>query len=106
MVHTPLEVNEVIIMPDIERLAQTYDTLHDPTTYQTGDNVKLSLENTSPADISQIKGNLMSLLELTLDKVLKLQVSDFFCKNILQQISCSKHENYFQDAMGILHKSS
>ena len=43
--HMPVEVNEVIIMPDIERLTQAYDTLHDPPTKQTGDNVKLSLEN-------------------------------------------------------------
>ena len=30
--HTPLEVNEVVITSDIERLAQAYDTLHDPPT--------------------------------------------------------------------------
>ena len=35
---------------------------------------------------------------------MKLQESDVFCKNILQHISCSKHENYFQDAMDVLHK--
>ena len=46
----------------------------------------------------------MSLPELTLDKVRKLQKSYGLCKNILQHISCSKNENYFQDAMGILHK--
>ena len=27
-----------------------------------------------------------------------------FAKNILQHIGCSKFENYFQDAMGFLHK--
>ena len=46
----------------------------------------------------------MSLPELTPDKVVKLQESDVFCKNILQHINCSKHENYFKDATGILHK--
>ena len=45
--HILLQVNEVIIMPDIERLTQTYDTLHDPPTEQIGNNVKLSLENVS-----------------------------------------------------------
>ena len=30
--------------------------------------------------------------------------SDMFCKSILQHIGCSKFANYFQDAMGILHK--
>ena len=102
--HTPVEVNEVIIVPDIERLTQAYDTLCDPPTEETGDNVKLSLENASPTNIPQLKENLMSLLELTPDKMIKLQESDVFCKNILQDISCSKHENYFKYAMDILHK--
>ena len=30
--HTPLEVNEAFITPDIERLVQAYDNLHDPST--------------------------------------------------------------------------
>ena len=42
--HTMLEVNEVVITPDIERLMQAYDTLHNPLTAQTGDGVKLSLK--------------------------------------------------------------
>ena len=46
----------------------------------------------------------MSLLELRLENVVKLQENDLFCKNIQQQINCSKYENYFQDAMVILHK--
>ena len=101
--HTLVGVNVVIITPDIERPAQAYDTLHDLPTEQTGDNVKLSLENASPTDIPQLKENLISLPELTSNKVMKLQEIDGFCKNILQHISCSKHENYFQDATGILH---
>ena len=48
--------------------------------------------------------NLMSLRELTPDKVIKLQESDVFHKNILQHIGCSKYENYFQDAMSVFHK--
>ena len=66
--------------------------------------VKLSLENASPADMPQLEENLMSVPELTLNKVVKLQKSDVFCQNILQHISCSKHDNYFQDAIDILHK--
>ena len=46
----------------------------------------------------------MSLLEFTPDKVIKLQKNDTFCKHILQHIHCSKNDNYFIDAMGILHK--
>ena len=49
--HTLLKVKEAFITPDIERLMQTYDTLHNSPTAQTGDGVKLSLENASPADI-------------------------------------------------------
>ena len=62
-------MNEVVIVPDIERITQAYDTLHDPPAEQTGDNIKLSLKNTSPTDIPQLKENLMSLPELTLDKI-------------------------------------
>ena len=89
MTHTPVEMNEVIIIPDIERLVQAYDTLPDPPTEQTGDNIKLSLENTSPTDTPLFKENLMSLLDLTPDKVMKLHKSDVFYKNIVQHISCS-----------------
>ena len=104
MTHTPVEVNEVVIMPNNERLIQAYDILHDSPTEQTRDKVKLSLENASPADVLQLKENLISLSETTPDKVMKWQESGVFCKNILQRISCSKHENYFQDALGILQK--
>ena len=57
--HTSLEVNKVLITPDIERLMQAYDTLHNPPTAQTGDDVKLSLENMSPTKIPQLEENLM-----------------------------------------------
>ena len=46
----------------------------------------------------------MSLLEFTPDKVVKLHRYDTFCKNILEHIHCSKNDNYFTDAMGILNK--
>ena len=46
----------------------------------------------------------MSLPEFTPDKVMKLQKNDTFCKHILQHIHCSKNDNYFIDAMGILHQ--
>ena len=51
---------------------QTYDTLNDLPTGQTNDDVKISLENASPADIQQVKQNLMSLPDLTPEKVIKL----------------------------------
>ena len=70
--HMPLEVNEIFIAPNIEKLMQNYDALNDLPTAQT-DEAKLSLENTSPTDISQLEQNLMSLSELTPDKVTMLQ---------------------------------
>ena len=43
----PLEMDEGIIAPDIERLMQTYDTFHTSPTAQSNDDDKLSLEITS-----------------------------------------------------------
>ena len=62
---------------------QAYDNLHNPSTAQTVDDVKLSLKNTPPTDIPQLEENLMSLAELRPDKVIKLQKSYVFCTNIL-----------------------
>ena len=84
--HTPLEENKALITPDFERLMPAYDTLHDLPTAQTGNDIKLSLENASPTDTPQLEGNLMSLPELTAQKVINLQKNDVFCKNILQHI--------------------
>ena len=52
-------MNDIVIKPDIERLMQAHDTSHDPPTAQPGDDVKLSLENLSPADILQLEKDLM-----------------------------------------------
>ena len=101
---TLIEMNEAFITPDIDRLLQTYDTLLDTPTSQAGDDITLSLENASPTEIPQLEENLMSLPELTHEKVIKLQKSYVFCKNILQHIGCSKYDIYFKDALGILHK--
>ena len=46
----------------------------------------------------------MSLPESTSEKVIKLQKNYTFCNNIIQFINCSKHDNYFIDSTGILHK--
>ena len=97
--HMPIWVNEISIAPEIEKLAKNYDVLHDLPTVQM-DKVNLSLENASP----HLKQNLVSLTEFTLDKVVKLQKNDIFCKNILEHIYCSKNDNYFIDAMGILNQ--
>ena len=99
----PLEVNKAFITPNIKKCTQTYNALHDLPTGQTNDDVKLSLQNTLPADIPQLEQNLMSLPELTSEKVIKVQKNDTFCKNIIQHVECSKHDNYSMDATGILH---
>ena len=91
------------IASDIEKLATNYDALHDLPTLQM-DKANLSLENASPADIPHLEQNVMSLTEFILDKVVKLQKNYTFCKNILECIHCSTNDNYFTDAIGILHK--
>ena len=78
--HTPIEVHEVFITPDIEGLAQMYDTLHDSPTAQTSDDVIMSLENPSPTDILQLG---MSLPEVTPEKGIKIPKNDAFCNNTL-----------------------
>ena len=50
MTHTPLEVNEIFIAPNVEKITHNYDALHDLLITQT-DEVKQSLENASPLDI-------------------------------------------------------
>ena len=99
----PIQVNKIFIAPNIEKLTTNYDALPDSSTVQI-DNANLSLENASPADIPLLKQNLMSLPEFTLEKVVKLQENEIFGKDILEHIHCSKNNNYFIDAMGILHE--
>ena len=48
VIHTLLEVNDAVINSDIERLMQAYDTLNDPPTAQSGDDVNLSLKMHQP----------------------------------------------------------
>ena len=79
--NTPLEVKKVVITPNTERLVQAYDILHDPPTAQTGDDIKLALENASPTDIPQLEENLISQPELTPDKVIKVKTK----LNVLQK---------------------
>ena len=102
--HMPLEMNEVFIALNNQKLIHTYDTLHKLPTGQTNDSIKLSLENMSPADILQLEQNLMSILELTPEKVIKLPQNDIFYKSIMQHIGCSKYDSYFRDVTGIIHK--
>ena len=101
--HIPIEVNEIVTEPDIEKLAKMYDALGNLPTVQM-DKVDLSLENASPMEIPHLEQKLIFLPEFTLDKIVKVQKKDKFYNNILQHIHCSKNENYFLDAMGILHK--
>ena len=87
--HTPIEVNEILNAPDIENPPKIMTHC---MTYQLYRWTKpnLSLENASTTDIPHLEQNLMSPLEFTLDKVVKLQKNNTFCKNILEDICCSK----------------
>ena len=55
-------------------------------------------------DITHLEQNLMTLPKITPDKVINYKRMTNFCKKILQYIHYSKNDNYFIDAMGILHK--
>ena len=61
--HTPIEVQEIFIKPSIENLIQNNDTKKIWPVMQTEES-KLSLENTSPEDITHLEQKLMSLPEL------------------------------------------
>ena len=62
----------------------------------------MSVEDISPKDAPHLEKKLMSLPELTPDKIAKLQKNDTFCNNIITHIHCNLHKNYFTDTMGIL----
>ena len=68
--HMPIEVNYIFIAPNIEKVTQNYNALHDLPTVQM-EKADLSLETTSPTDISHLEQNSMSLQEFTPDKVKK-----------------------------------
>ena len=55
-------------------------------------------------DAPQLEQKLMSLPEVTPDKITLLQQKDTFCNNILIHLHCNPHDKYFTDSMGILHK--
>ena len=84
---------------------QNYDTLKTLSDTQTEES-KLSLDHASPEDIPHLEQKLMSLPELTHRKSSSTAKNETFCKNILQHLHCNTNENYFTDAMGILHKMS
>ena len=101
--HTHLELNEAVITPDIERLAQSYDTLYDPTTIQTSDDAKLSIKNAS-LRCTATGREFNVFVRINTRQSNKITKKSCFCKGFLQHIGCSRYENYFQDATGVLHK--
>ena len=98
--HTPIEVHNIFIKPDIENLTHNYDAQHNIPAIESEES-RLSL--VPPEDIPRLEQKLMSLPELTPEKI-TLQKNDTFCYNILHHIHYNTNENYFTDAMGILHK--
>ena len=83
---------------------QNYNMLKTLSVTQ-ADEARLSLDNASPPDIPHLEQKLMSLPELTPEKVVQLPKNDTLCRNILQHMHCNTNENYFTDTMGILHKN-
>ena len=68
----PIEVWGIFIKPDVENVAQNYNTQNTLPVTQTEES-KLSLDNTSHEDIPHLEQKLMSLPELIPEKLIKLQ---------------------------------
>ena len=69
--HTPVEVHEIFIKPNMENLVQNcnaQNTLQITKPEESG----LSLDGTSPKDVPQLEQKLMSLPELIPERVIKL----------------------------------
>ena len=101
--HTPIEIHEIFIKPNIENFTQNSNAKNNVPVIQSEES-KLSLDNASPEDIPRLEHRLMSLPELIPEKIINLQKDDTFCNTIVHQIHCNIKENYFKDAMSILHK--
>ena len=97
----PLEMNEVFIVPNVEKLAQTYDTLHNVPTGQTNEYVKLSLENALHTDIPPLEYfNVPARINIRKSNTTTKEWHTLQKHNCI--IDCSKHEKYFIDTTYIL----
>ena len=70
--HAPIKFHEIIIKLNIENLTQIYDAPNTLPATQPEES-KMSLDNASPEDIPQLEQKLMSLPELTPEKIITLQ---------------------------------
>ena len=66
--HAPVEVHEIFMKLNIENFMQIYDVQNTLPATQP-EKSKLSPDNTSPSDIPQLEQKLMSLPELTPEKI-------------------------------------
>ena len=69
--HTPIEAQEIFIIPNIEDLMQNYNTQKTLPVTQTEES-KLSLENPSPEDIPHLEQKVMSLPEVAPENIIQL----------------------------------
>ena len=65
--HTPIDIHEIFIKPNLENLMQNYDIQNNLSAIQSEES-KLFLDNASPEDIPRLEQKLMSLPELTPEK--------------------------------------
>ena len=77
--HTPTDIQEFFIKPDIENLIQNYDTHNSLPAIQSEES-KLSLDNTISWRYPRLEQKLMSLPKLTPEKIITLQKNNTFCK--------------------------
>ena len=62
------------------------------------------LERITPKNVHHLERKLMSLPELTPDKITLLQKQDPFCNKIPAHLHCNAYDKYFTDSMGIFAK--
>ena len=93
----PLELNEISVRTNPEAPDKQVTTLPK-------DDLDLPLESITPENVSKLEQKLMSLPELTLDKITLLQKYNSFCSKILTCLHCNAHDKYFTYSMGILHE--
>ena len=99
----PIKVNEITVASDVEKLATNYDAVHDLPTVQ-ADNANLFLENASPIDIPHLEQNLMSLPELTPEKVVQTYFRRYIRHYKLQLTSQMPWASYIRKlSISIVH---
>ena len=100
----PHWINNTFIVVHKILIENHVETLENQVTASQADYPNLPLEDIAPEDAPHLEQKLMSLPELTPDKITPLQQKDTLFNNIVTHLHCNPHEKYFTDSVRILHK--